>query len=317
MSRSTRSGVRAEQPARFLEFGMDRRRDGDELLIRGRKLDRDERDQHDPQRSEQQQRRPRVRQEQPDAQHDARNRDRRARQEAQPVPAANGAPGDQITDDERERGRDRRRAQREHHRVPQATGVASSSKKTKWTCESVRFANVGTAGAIFTNAASSSAPYGSTIALSRTNAQNASAAHFHAPEPRDRAPRALAADERVAFAAQHELLRAQQRQREQQHRHRRRRGQRRLGRKLEQAPDPRRHRVKSGRQREHGGRAEHRHRLQERDQRAGQDRGQDQRQRDAPSRLRGVRAQVRRRVFEIGRIRSSAFATNTNAYGNV
>src|SRR5579872_1117888 len=57
--------------------------------------------------------------------------------------------------------------------------VALRSRKTKVTCASVTFDGVGRAGGSLTNAASSSAPYGRTIELTRTSAQNARAAHFH------------------------------------------------------------------------------------------------------------------------------------------
>src|SRR5471030_2827409 len=62
-----------------------------------------------------------------------------------------------------------------------ATGVASSSKKTKWKCAAVSVAKVGKAGAILTIAASSSAPYGNTIDMMRMTPQKANAIHFHGP----------------------------------------------------------------------------------------------------------------------------------------
>ena len=62
-----------------------------------------------------------------------------------------------------------------------ANGAASNSKKTKCRCASVKFAAVGSAGANFTNAASSSAPYGSTTEFSSTKAQKASATQRHGP----------------------------------------------------------------------------------------------------------------------------------------
>jgi len=66
MSRSTRSGGSTEQPSRLFEFRMDRRRDRDELLVGAGNSIGDERDQQDPERPEQQQRRPRVCQEESD-----------------------------------------------------------------------------------------------------------------------------------------------------------------------------------------------------------------------------------------------------------
>ena len=97
------------------------------------------------------------------------------------------------------------------------------------------------------------------------------------------------------------MLGAQQQHRQQQQRDRGSSGELGLGRILEQAPDLGGHGVEAGGQREDRGRAEQRHRLQERDQRAGQHRGQRQRNGDAPRRHPHAAAENGGRVLEIAR----------------
>ena len=70
---------------------------------------------------------------------------------------------------------------------------------------------------------------------------------------------------------------------------------------LEQAPDLRGHGVKAGRQRQDRRRAEQRHRLQKRDQGAGDQRRQRQRNRDAPRRGPGLAAEDGGGVLEFAR----------------
>ena len=97
------------------------------------------------------------------------------------------------------------------------------------------------------------------------------------------------------------MLGAQQHHGEHQQRQRGRGGELGLGRILEQAPDLRRHGVEAGRQRQDRGRAEQRHRLQERDQRAGEQRRQRERHGDAPRRDPGAAAEDRGRVLQVAR----------------
>ena len=74
---------RAEDAAGVLQLRMDGAERRLHLLIGGRQLERHEGDQQNPQRAVEHERRPRVAQEQADAEHDAGNRDRRGGEEAQ------------------------------------------------------------------------------------------------------------------------------------------------------------------------------------------------------------------------------------------
>ena len=78
---------RAEDAACLLEIGIHGAERRLQLLIGGRQRDGDEGDQQDPQRAVEHEGRARVAQEQPDAEHDARHRDRRGRQECERAPA--------------------------------------------------------------------------------------------------------------------------------------------------------------------------------------------------------------------------------------
>ena len=78
-------------------------------------------------------------------------------------------------------------------------------------------------------------------------------------------------------------------------------GKLRLRRILEQAPDLGGHGVEAGRHRQDRGRAEQRHGLEERDQRAGQQRRQRQRNGDAPRGDPGAAAEDRGGVLELAR----------------
>ena len=82
---------RAEDAAGVLELGMDGRERRLQLLIGRRQVDGDERDQQDPQRAVEHEGRPRIAQEQADAEHDAGNRDRRGGEEAE-----HAMPGDRL-----------------------------------------------------------------------------------------------------------------------------------------------------------------------------------------------------------------------------
>ena len=78
----------AENAAGVLQLGMDGAERRLQLLIGRRQRDGDEGDQQDPQRAVQHERRPRVAQEQADAEHDAGNGDRRGGEKAEHAPAA-------------------------------------------------------------------------------------------------------------------------------------------------------------------------------------------------------------------------------------
>ena len=95
------------------------------------------------------------------------------------------------------------------------------------------------------------------------------------------------------------MLGPQQQHRQQHQRNRGSSGKLGLGRILEQAPDLGGHGVEAGGQREDRGRAEQRHRLQERDQRAGEHRGQRQRNGNAPRRHPHAAAENGGRVLEV------------------
>ena len=137
--------------------------------------------------------------------------------------------------------------------------------------------------------------------MSSTTRQNASATQRQRLEL-DPARRAVfAADHRIAAAAENEFLRLQQQDGQQQQRQRGGGGEFELRRILEQAPDLGGHGVEAGRQRQDRRRAEQRHRLQERDQRAGDQRRQRQRNGDAPRRGPGLAAEDRGGVLEIAR----------------
>ena len=90
-----------------------------------------------------------------------------------------------------------------------------------------------------------------------------------------------------------------------------------LGRILEQAPDLGGHGVKAGRQRQDRRRAEQRHGLQKRDQRARHQGRQRQRNRDAPRRHPGPPPRMAEASSSSPGMRSSALATSTNTYGKV
>ena len=74
---------RAEDAAGVFQFGMDGRERRLQLLIGRRQIDGEERQQQDPQRAVEHEGRPRVAQEQPDAEHDAGHGDRRGREKAE------------------------------------------------------------------------------------------------------------------------------------------------------------------------------------------------------------------------------------------
>ena len=118
----------------------------------------------------------------------------------------------------------------------------------------------------------------------------------------DPARRAIfAADHRIAAPAENEFLRLQQQDGQQQQRHGRGGRQFKLRRILKQAPDLRGHGVEAGGQRQDRGRAEQRHRLQERDQRAGHQCRQRQRNRDPPRRGPGLAAENGGGVLQFAR----------------
>ena len=74
---------RAEDAACVLEVRVHRTEGRLQLLVGRRQRDGDERDEQDPQRAVEHQRRPRVAEEQPDAEHDAGDGDRRGGEEAE------------------------------------------------------------------------------------------------------------------------------------------------------------------------------------------------------------------------------------------
>ena len=110
---------------------------------------------------------------------------------------------------------------------------------------------------------------------------------------------ALAADHGVALAPEDHGLAAQQNHGEHQQWQRRRGGELGLGRILEQAPDLGGHGVEAGGQCEDRGRAEQDHRLQKRDQRAGQKGRQRQRYRDAARSVPGACAEHGGGILEV------------------
>ena len=137
--------------------------------------------------------------------------------------------------------------------------------------------------------------------MASTSSASDAAGQRHQPEP-DQARRAvLAAQHGIAAAAQRQRLRAQQHDGQQQQRQRGGGGELGLGRELEQAPDLGGERMEAGRNGEDRGRAEQVQRLQEGDQRAGQQGRQRKRHGDAPRGLPGPRAQHRRGVLELAR----------------
>ena len=98
----------AEDAAGVLQFGMDGAERRLQLLIGRRQRDGDEGDQQDPQRAVEHERRPRVAEEQPDAEHDAGNGDRRGGEEAEHAMAGDRLARGDIGDDQRDRGADGR-----------------------------------------------------------------------------------------------------------------------------------------------------------------------------------------------------------------
>ncbi|MHC2431926.1 hypothetical protein ACVIST_008671 [Bradyrhizobium elkanii] len=108
-------------------------------------------------------------------------------------------------------------------------------------------------------------------------------------------------DHRIAAAAEQRLLALQQQDGQHQQRHRGGRRELELRRILEQAPDLGRHGVEAGRQRQDRRRAEQRHRLQERDQGACDQRGQGERDRHPPRGGPGIAAEDRGGIFQLAR----------------
>ena len=107
----------AEDAARVLELRvhrLERRRD---LLVADGKLLRQVREEDDPQRPVQHERRLRVAQEQPDRQHDARDRHRRGREEREIAMAPDEFAQAQVADDRDQDRADRGRGDTEHERV--------------------------------------------------------------------------------------------------------------------------------------------------------------------------------------------------------
>ena len=160
-----------------------------------------------------------------------------------------------------------------------ASWVDDSSVNTKTMLCSVKVDGVTGVVALGENAALSSARYGRNTGHSSTSRQNSSAGQRHCChlDPPRRA--IFAADHRIAASAEEELSGpAAAGSVSSKQRHRGGGGQFELGRILEQAPDLGGHGVEAGRQRQDRRRAEQRHRLKERDHRAGDQRGQRQRE---------------------------------------
>ena len=135
--------------------------------------------------------------------------------------------------------------------------------------------------------------------------QHQHGARKHDPAPATQAHNArfavLAPDHRVAAPAEYHVLGAQENDGQHQQRQRCGGGELRLWRKLEQAPDFRGHGMEARRHRQDCRRAEQRHRLQERNQRARQHRRQRQRDCDAPCCIPGFAAEDGRRVLKVAR----------------
>ena len=91
----------AENAAGVLELGMDGGERRLQLLIGRRQVDGQERDQQDPQRAVQHERRPCVAEEQADAEHDPGNGNRRSGEKTGRARARDHAAGRDIGDDER------------------------------------------------------------------------------------------------------------------------------------------------------------------------------------------------------------------------
>ena len=148
----------AEDPAGVLEVGVHGAERRLQLLIGGRQRDGDEGDEQDPQRAVQHERRPRVAQEQADAEHDARDRDRRGRQKAERAVAVDRAARGQIADHQRQHGADGGGPDPRMTVFCSASLVADSSKNTKWMLWKVKLSNQMNVVAPRENTALSSAP---------------------------------------------------------------------------------------------------------------------------------------------------------------
>ena len=99
---------RAEDAACLLEIGIDGAERRLQLLVGGRQRDGDEGDEQDPQRAVEHEGRARVAEEQPDAEHDARHRDRRGRQECEHAPARDRLARREVGDHDRDHRADGR-----------------------------------------------------------------------------------------------------------------------------------------------------------------------------------------------------------------
>ena len=125
---------RAEDAAGILELGMHGAERRLQLLIGGRQRDGDEGDQQDPQRAVEHERRPRVAQEQADAEHDAGDRDRRGGEKAERAMAPDGAPRRQIGDHQRQDRADGRRRRRRARRCSSPRAWWRTARRTRSGC---------------------------------------------------------------------------------------------------------------------------------------------------------------------------------------
>ena len=110
---------RTENPAGVLQLWMDGGERRLQLLVGRGQIDGQERDQQDPQRAVQHERRSCVAEEQADAEHDPGNGNRRSGEKTERARARDHAAGRDIGDDERQHGADGRGRGAENHGVLQ------------------------------------------------------------------------------------------------------------------------------------------------------------------------------------------------------
>src|SRR6266851_2368547 len=107
----------AEDAARVLELGMDPAERRLQLLVSRWKADRDEREEQNPERAVKNERRPRIAQEETDAENNAGNRDRCRRQKSERTVTGDRFARGYISDDERENRTDRGRERAEQEGI--------------------------------------------------------------------------------------------------------------------------------------------------------------------------------------------------------
>ena len=269
---------------------MDRAEGRAELLVGGRQLDGDEGDQQDPKRAVE---RLRIGKEQPDAQHDAGNGEGCGREESEHAVADHCLAGDDVGDQERQQPAQGRGGERQDEGVPERRHRRAELEEGEADILQRRRRGGHELRGDWRERGVDQRGIGKKERQGEHQHGERRRRHAQYAEPDDPRCAVLAAQHGVATSSQRDRLQAQERHGQQQQWQRRRGGQLRLRRELKQAPNLGGERVEARRNGKDCRRAELVQRLQEGDQRTGQQYRQRQRHGDADGGLQGARAQHR------------------------